>query len=117
MKDILPELENKLKSYLQKNVVFSIDGKTIKSGKLIIFSHSYYSLVFTLKNKNKNITYKIPVPFDFESLSDKIVLSYKINKFTKNNKEIEDILSKISNKNYSKLYNKNLELLDAKQRV
>lgn len=112
MKDILPELEVSLKNFLQKSIKFKIDNKIVKTGKLILFSQNHYNLIFTLKNKNKNVTYKIPIPFDFSLVNDKLILNYKISTFTKNNKTIENILSRIKKKTYSKLYNKNLEISD-----
>lgn len=117
MKDILIELEKNLKNFLQKNVKFVLDDKPLKSGKFIIFSQNNYHIHFLLKNKNKNVNYKIPIPFDLEVKSDRIIFNYKISNFTKNNKKIEQLLSKISRKQYSKLYNKNLELVDESKQL
>lgn len=98
--------------HLQKNIDFIIDNKTIKTGKILLFSVKDFFCSFLLLNetKKKRFLYEIPYPFEFYENENEIVFDYTLTSFTKNNPTIKDDLLKFRNKKPSKLFNKKVRL-------
>jgi hypothetical protein len=101
-----------INKHLQKKVDFTIDNKTIKSGKIILFSVKDFFCSFLLfsEQKNKRFLYEIPYPFHYSELNGNIIFDYTIDTFVKNNPSVKDELLKLKNKKQSKLFNKKLTL-------
>lgn len=98
--------------HLQKNVVFTIDSKTIKSGRILLFSIKDFFCSFLLANdvKKKRFLYEIPYPFDFIENETELIFDYTLSTFTQNNPAIKDDFLKFRNKKSSKLFNKRVKL-------
>jgi len=110
---ISPEhIINTINKHLQKKIDFVIDNKTIKSGKIILFSIKDFFCSFLLysEQKNKRFLYEIPYPFVYLENDNSITFDYTIETFVKNNPAIKDYLLKLKNKKQSKLFNKKLIL-------
>lgn len=70
-------LSNLLVPFLQKPVSFSIKGRVVKKGRLLLFKKTHYFLQFsleTLKRTRENID--VPYPFDVEYYSDEELLYF-----------------------------------------
>lgn len=105
-------IEEELNSLLQKKINFELEGKLIKSGKLILFSQKYYyiSLILnTLKKKREKL--EIPIPFNIEIDKEDNVLyfDYRISTLAKNNKQAFDLINNIPTQK-NKFLNKILSL-------
>jgi hypothetical protein len=104
------ELEHTLTSLLQKKITLEIDGKTIKTGKFILFNQKYFFLVLILFNaaKKKQEKIDIPIPFNIIKHNNKISFDYRISSLVQNNKELLEEIQKIKfvkNKFINKILN------------
>lgn len=64
-------------SCLQKNMNFSINNKTIKCGRLLLFRRvHYYIQIALLTEKNLRENFEIPIPFKVENYSDEGLLYF-----------------------------------------
>jgi len=98
--------------HLQKNVDFVIDNKTIKTGKILLFSVKDFFCSFLMSNeaKKKRFLYEIPYPFDFVAGVNEIIFDFTLATLVKNNPLIKDDLLKFRTKKPSKLFNKKVKL-------
>lgn len=98
--------------HLQKHAEFVIDSKTIKSGKILLFSIKDFFCAFLLYNetKKKRFLYEIPYPFSFTENKDELIFDYTLATFTQNNPAVKDDFLKFRNKKSSKLFNKKVKL-------
>lgn len=101
-----------INKHLQKKVDFIVENKTIKSGKIILFSIKDFFCSFLLYSdaKRKRFLYEVPYPFLYSESNNNITFDYTLDTFTKNNPSIKDNLLKLKNKKQSKLFNKKLTL-------
>jgi len=101
-----------INKHLQKNAEFIIDNKTIKTGKILLFSVKDFFCSFLLFNevKKKRFLYEIPYPFYFIEANDAIIFDYTLATFTQNNPLVKDEFLKFRNKKSSKLFNKKVKL-------
>ena len=96
-----------LEPFLQKNVMFNIETKTVRRGKLLLFNIKDYYLKFIIKtNKDINKTYEIPYPYDIIPSSNSIKLSYKILDLCVGNEGKSDKVLQYKPETNSKLYDK-----------
>jgi hypothetical protein len=59
--------DSPLIGFLQRDVVFSVGGKMVKKGKLILFRRAHYFIQFSLQTaKRDHESYDVPIPFDVE---------------------------------------------------
>ena len=74
--------EKFLMHYLQKSVIFSINNKIIKKGRLVLFKRFHYFIQFSLiTEKSMKETFDVPIPFKIESYIDEGLLyfDYRLN--------------------------------------
>jgi hypothetical protein len=63
--------EEHLISCLQKNLHFSVNNKTIKRGRLLLFRKFHYFIqIALLTERGVRENFEIPIPFGVESYSD-----------------------------------------------
>ena len=101
------DLEESLRSLLQKKISFTINSKTIKDGQLILFNVRDYYITMVLCKKEKNKIYEIPVPFDVQALDDgDILFDYTLKQIYKNNLKTKQLITQIADniKKTSKFY-------------
>lgn len=84
----MEEVENVFKGFLQKNLVFSLDGKILKEGKLFLFNRKDYYLVFYLKINNQDRRFELPYPFDIKLVDNYIQMDYDFYSLSKNDPEL-----------------------------
>ena len=101
-----------INKHLQKNAEFVIDNKTIKTGRILLFSVKDFFCSFLLLNetKKKRFLYEIPYPFRFQEGDNELIFDYTLNTFTQNNPAVKDDFLKFRNKKSSKLFNKKVRL-------
>lgn len=116
MNDYVYSIDKNLEEFLQKDIIFRFNEHIFKRGKLIIFTHGYFSFLFSLNNpkknnpkKNKHEVLKIPVPFNTSSTSNKIIFDYRIKTLFKND-VIEKLFKDVKKPNLSKFYDKILTI-------
>lgn len=99
--------EDFLVNCLQKNICFSLNNKTIKRGKLLLFKRFHYFIQMTLlTEKGSNENMDIPIPFKIEDHLDEglVYFDYRI-------KSLEvDSLPEIPEKVSSIYFDKILEM-------
>ena len=104
------EIENYIKPLLLTNISFFLEGKKLKTGKLVLFTVRDFFCVFTLHDniKNKKVIYEIPYPFRLANVDGGLEFNYCLDVFCEKNLNIYDVLKNICPKKTSKLFNKKL---------
>jgi hypothetical protein len=104
------EIENSIKKYLLTDIVFLLEQKKLKQGKLLLFSVRDFYCIFTLLDtqKNKKIIYEIPYPFNLNTTKNSIEFNYTIESFAEKCKDIDIYVTAYGGKKTSKLFNKKL---------
>lgn len=98
-------VESVLSHFLQRDIVFSVDSKIIKEGKLILLSQKDYYLNFYLKTSTgETKLYELPYPFDVELLDGYALLYYDIESITQGDVDLYHKILGLNTKS-SKLYN------------
>jgi len=109
----IEQIEAGVNKLLQSNIIFALENKIVKKGKLILFCVKDFFCVFTLiceEKNNKKIIYEIPYPFALNVLNNKVVFDYTINTFCEKNKQLTDIIRTLGIEKTSKLFNKRLSI-------
>ena len=115
MFDVVHDNLKVLESFLQKNVNFNIEHKTVRRGKLLLYNINDYYVKFTIltcKDVYKN--YEVPFPYLIECGDTSIKLSYKIEDLCRGNPRKEQYVRQfepVSNK----LYDKTLRIVQTEQ--
>jgi hypothetical protein len=107
--------EKLLANNLQQQLSFSLNNKTFKTGKLVLFKRVHYNIVITLQTLKRGIeNFEIPIPFktDFCIEKNAILFDYRLTTLSFKNKEIEKRLSivKVKNIEPSHYYNNILQI-------
>jgi hypothetical protein len=99
-------IESVLNYFLQRDIVFSVDNKIIKEGKLILLSQNEYYINFYLKGASgETKLYEIPYPFDVELMDNYALLYYDIESITQGDDDLYFRLLSLNRKPNNKLYN------------
>jgi len=106
----IDEIENNVKPFLLTDISFFLDGKKLKSGKLILFTIRDFFCVFTLhdSNKNKKIVYEVPYLFSLHTVNKTLEFDYTIDTFCEKCIDIQSSVKALSFKKTSKFFNKRL---------
>ena len=107
----LPQIEEALKPYLQKNIKFTCDDKTVKQGKLLFYCSKDFFCAFTLIDDTKaikKIVYEIPYPFNFHQNANSVTFNYSISSFCNSSIDLHTIVGTLKIKKTSKLFNRHL---------
>jgi hypothetical protein len=102
------EIEELIKPFLLTNITFFIEGKRVKTGKLILFTVRDFFCVFTLHDtiKNKKTIYEIPYPFNIYKKPNTLEFDYTIDAFSEKAIDIRNIIKDIIPSKTSKIFNK-----------
>ena len=93
-----------LVSCLQKHLNFSINGKTIKKGKLILFRRvHYYVQIALMTDKNVRENFEIPIPFKVENYLDEGLLYFDYRLNSLETEELPIIPEKVSSIYFNKI--------------
>lgn len=106
----LEEIEQHIKPFLLSDITFSLEGKKIKSGKLILFSARDFFCIFTFLDhtKNKKVVYEIPYPFGLERGENKLIFNYTLETFCEKSIDFRNKVQSFQFKKVSKFFNKKL---------
>jgi hypothetical protein len=89
------DLEDILKSLLQKNVNFVINKKKWRTGRVLLFKQNGFFVEITLKNNKEKIErFEIPIPFDITKNNNSIKFSYKLDALICNNPQMVSSVKK-----------------------
>jgi len=107
------DIEQAFINFLQKDLIFSIDGKIVKEGKLILFSKNDYYIHFTLKtSSDSKKKYEIPYPFNIKAGDGYIVLNYEIDHLSDGKNELFYRLKSLNKRTNAKIYNNRMVIFD-----
>jgi len=77
---IIENIESGLKSFFLNDVIFYINDKVIKKGKIINASIKDFFIIFKIEVQKGGIkTFEVPYPFNINYKNNEIVFDYKIN--------------------------------------
>lgn len=108
---IVEKLEKAINTFLQQKISFSINGKTIKSGKLLLFCVKDFYLVFTLNvNQSKKI-FEVPYPYGFSFENNRLIFNYTVNTFCHDMNEIKHHAKLLAPKKPNKYFNSYAEIV------
>lgn len=97
-----------LENFLQRDVNFNIEHKTVRRGRLLLYNINDYYIKFTIMtNKNLQKNYEVPYPYMIKNHDSHVVLSYKIHDLVRGNNN-KDIIARQFEPVSNKLYDKNL---------
>jgi hypothetical protein len=109
----MDNIDSNFNYFLQRDVVFSMDNKIIKEGKLILFSQKDYYLIFHLKNNNgEHKKYELPYPFSIERNSNYLTFDYKIESISKNDSELYYRLLSLNKNQVSRFFNSKILMFE-----
>lgn len=107
---ISEKLEKSINDMLQQKVSFTVNGKSIKSGKLILFCIKDFYLVFTLVIQHSKKIFEIPYPYEFRTVDKKIILDYTLESFCHNMGDIKNHAKLLLPKKPNKFHNSLTEI-------
>lgn len=107
---IVEQLEKAINSFLQQKISFIINGKTIKSGKLLLFCVKDFYLVFTLSVNHSKKVFEVPYPYSFNHQMNKIVFNYSTKTLCQDVEEIKHHAKLLAPKKPNKFFNSYAEL-------
>jgi len=109
----IEEIESLITNFLQKTIVFNLEHKTLKKGRLLLFCVKDFFCTFTLlceEKNNKKIIYEIPYPFGVTSFTNKLIFDYSIKKFCRGDNNLEQSIKQIMPEKPSKIFNKKITI-------
>lgn len=101
-----------MKDLMLKQVIFTLQDKTVRKGKLLLFScHDYYVKFVLQTNKNVNKNYEIPYPYKVRHDKTYVSFSYKLMDLCKENQnKLQYVLIHTPTSNTNKLHDKTLNI-------
>jgi len=109
----IEEIEKIFSTFLQKTLMFQLEHKTLKKGRLLLFCVKDFFCTFTLlceEKNNKKIIYEIPYPFGIIASENKLIFDYTLKRFSRNNSELESCVKQIMPDKPSKIFNKKITI-------
>ena len=101
--------EEKFLPFFQKNISIILDNKTLRQGRLLLFSIKDFYLHFTLHCNSFTKTFELPYPFKTYTdpiSSNVLVLDYKMCSFTQDLNNIMEKAKPLCDKDkHMKFYN------------
>jgi hypothetical protein len=108
---MMENVETELKKFVLKNVVFKIDNKILKSGKIKIFNTKQFFIKFKLLSNNLEKEYELPYPYSLKKVPGGLLFDYTLSAFCPFKDETYYKLLLCDKSNASKLHNKYLMIL------
>lgn len=102
--------------FFQKNISITLENKTLRQGRLLLFCIKDFYLHFTLQCGSVTKTFELPYPFKIYSDPASInilVLDYKMNSFTQDLHNILDKAKQLINKDkHMKFFNGVIKIIE-----
>ncbi len=93
---ITDDLHSTLNNALQCNVSFVLNKKTLREGKLLLFTIKDFYITFVLiTKKDLHKTYELPVPFEFKHIKDTIIFDYSVQNICKKHQKISELIGSL----------------------
>jgi hypothetical protein len=106
-------LERALNYFLQRDIIFTVDNKCVKRGKLILCSIKDFYITFYLKHNDDQKRYELPYPFAIESKNKELVFDYQLSTMACNNVDLLFKLQSLNKKKNSKIYDNKIVIAEA----
>jgi hypothetical protein len=97
-------LENNLNNFLQREVSFMVNNKTIKKGKLLLFTVKDFYITFLLRVNNEQKKFELPYPFHSNSKGLTAEMNYTLNEISHNCDHLYFKLKSLTPKTNAKIY-------------
>lgn len=104
-------LEKSINEFLQQKISFSVNGKSIKTGKLILFCIKDFYLVFTILVNHTKKVFEVPYPYSFFVSNKKIIFDYSVNSLCNGEHKILEYAKFLVPKKPNKYYNTQAEII------
>lgn len=86
---IAEKIETAVNRLLQQRIAFVLNGKILKTGRLILFCVKDFYLVFTIQNQNVKKHFEIPYPYAYSEFLNKVIFDYSLNRLCQKSSNIE----------------------------
>jgi len=99
-------IEYFFKPFLQSQITFELNNKSIKQGKLILFDVKDFHIFFNIETEqNRTKQFIIPLPYELAVIDDNtIVLDYTIEKLSGGNRDLFFKLKTTSRKKQTRFF-------------
>jgi hypothetical protein len=98
--------ESDLNYFLQRNIVFVLENKIIKEGKLFLYNEKDYYLIFYMRSgNNEQKKFAIPYPFSVERKNNYLILDYSLSAISGGDSELYYRLISLNQNSNSRFYN------------
>jgi hypothetical protein len=98
--------ESDLNYFLQRNIVFVLENKIIKEGKLFLYNEKDYYLIFYMRSGNNDQKkFEIPYPFSVERKNNYLILDYSLSAISGGDSELYYRLISLNQNSNSRFYN------------
>jgi hypothetical protein len=98
--------ESDLNYFLQRNIVFVLENKIIKEGKLFLYNEKDYYLIFYMRSgNNEQKKFEIPYPFSVERKNNYLILDYSLSAISGGDSELYYRLISLNQNSNSRFYN------------
>jgi|Laugresu1bdmlbdd_1035124.scaffolds.fasta_scaffold04408_3 hypothetical protein len=101
---MITTLENNLNNFLQRDVNFICNSKSIKKGKLLLFTIKDFYITFMLRVNNEQKKFELPYPFFSETKGLTAEMNYSLNEIAHNCDHLYFKLKSITPKTNAKIY-------------
>jgi len=98
------ELEERLKELMLKNVIFELNGKNYKKGKIKVFNTKQFFIKFKLETPNDVREFELPYPYRVERTDTGFLFDYCLSAFIPKTEESYWKMKTLSTSESSKLH-------------
>lgn len=105
--------ESDLNYFLQRNIVFVLENKIIKEGKLFLYNQKDYYLIFYIRsNNNEQKKFEIPYPFSIQRHNNYLIFDYSLSAISSGDTELYYRLVSLNQNSNSRFYNNKIIIFE-----
>lgn len=105
--------ESHLNYFLQRNIVFVLDNKIIKEGKLFLYNEKdYYLILYMRSGNNEQKKFEIPYPFAVHQDNNSLILDYSLSAISGGDSELYYRLVSLNQNSNSRFYNNKIRIFE-----
>lgn len=106
----IANLEEAFNLLLQRNIIIKLNDKTLREGKLVLFSIKNFYLVFSLAQptSGRMTYYELPAPFIYEARPNNIKLSYRLESFHQQDEDVKLSMRLLGKSKVHKIYDRDI---------
>lgn len=105
------ELEEKLKPLMLKNVIFELNNKIYKKGKIRVFNTKQFFIKFKLETANDVKEFELPYPYKVIRTTNGFLFDYCLSAFIPRTDEVFWKMKTLNMADASKLHDKYLYIV------